>query len=686
MVDVARRAEYERRPAHSRAAATAAATSSTSASVSVRQSSSSLPSRTMPTTGGSPARSGAASSSSSAQAKLAISASGSAPPPTRATVLLDARRRCARRVARRGPGRPRAAPRACAGPGSRRVRARGRGRAQACPRARRASACRRAAPAGADAGAVARPGRRGRRRCPPAARRAACRRRSRRGARRPRGCRGRAARPASSPSAPEPRSSTSARPRRSASCASSASGGCSVKPTIRKFDWWTRSSARGVVADRALVVGDPRAVRRPDLDEAGAASARGRRECGSRRRSRRAPRARRRPRRPSASAASASSTAAALLLTTRAASAPVRSQRHRRGGTGASRGLRPRGRTRGSSSRGRPRRRAPGPPSASGARPRFVCTTTPVALMTREVADCSDRRELGLDAVGGIARLDARPGSPRARGRAAGRHASSTGGRPWSLDERRHALVGEQAIDRREVSQPLLHGQMVERSRPAMIPARDRELRHAQPRGLSAGRSPDRRAAGSRRARPRRGGRAGVDCRCRSRRCRSRDRRSRSSWSGRRSGRCSASRACSCTSLSGSRGRRSTRTEPRAGTTFLGPTGGYLIGFVVAAAVTGMLAERKWDRKFPSSLAAMLTGNVLIYVPGLIWLAAELDTNLEDDARGRSVPVRDRRPDQAVPGGGAPAAGLEGRQEGTWSGARLRGRVTSPPIHSSPPS
>jgi biotin transport system substrate-specific component len=64
--------------------------------------------------------------------------------------------------------------------------------------------------------------------------------------------------------------------------------------------------------------------------------------------------------------------------------------------------------------------------------------------------------------------------------------------------------------------------------------------------------------------------------------------------------------------------------------TFLGPTGGYLIGFVVAAAVTGLLAERKWDRKFPSSLAAMLTGNVLIYVPGLIWLAAEIDTNLED--------------------------------------------------------
>ena len=53
---------------------------------SVRQSSSSLPSRTMPTTGGSAERSGAASSSSSAHAKLGSSASGSAPPPTRATV------------------------------------------------------------------------------------------------------------------------------------------------------------------------------------------------------------------------------------------------------------------------------------------------------------------------------------------------------------------------------------------------------------------------------------------------------------------------------------------------------------------------------------------------------------------------------------------------------------------------
>ena len=63
-----------------------AATSSISPSASARTSSSSRPSRTIPTTGGSPARSGSNNASSTAQAKLGSSASGSAPPPTRATV------------------------------------------------------------------------------------------------------------------------------------------------------------------------------------------------------------------------------------------------------------------------------------------------------------------------------------------------------------------------------------------------------------------------------------------------------------------------------------------------------------------------------------------------------------------------------------------------------------------------
>jgi biotin transport system substrate-specific component len=60
-----------------------------------------------------------------------------------------------------------------------------------------------------------------------------------------------------------------------------------------------------------------------------------------------------------------------------------------------------------------------------------------------------------------------------------------------------------------------------------------------------------------------------------------------------------------------------------------GATGGYLVGFVLAAALTGALAERGWDRQFSSAIAAMLTGNVVIYLVGVPWLATVLDTGLE---------------------------------------------------------
>jgi len=52
----------------------------------------------------------------------------------------------------------------------------------------------------------------------------------------------------------------------------------------------------------------------------------------------------------------------------------------------------------------------------------------------------------------------------------------------------------------------------------------------------------------------------------------------------------------------------------------LGGTGGYLAGFVLAAAVCGWLAERGWDRNLVRTAAAMLIGNAVIYVPGLLWL------------------------------------------------------------------
>ena len=53
-----------------------------------------------------------------------------------------------------------------------------------------------------------------------------------------------------------------------------------------------------------------------------------------------------------------------------------------------------------------------------------------------------------------------------------------------------------------------------------------------------------------------------------------------------------------------------------------GPTGGYLLGFVFAAALAGWLAERGFDRNVMLTAVAMLLGNAVIYIPGLLWLGA----------------------------------------------------------------
>jgi biotin transport system substrate-specific component len=68
--------------------------------------------------------------------------------------------------------------------------------------------------------------------------------------------------------------------------------------------------------------------------------------------------------------------------------------------------------------------------------------------------------------------------------------------------------------------------------------------------------------------------------------------------------------------------------EGRNGVSVLqGASGGYLIGFVVAAAVVGRLAELGWDRKLGGSLAAMLIGSVIIYAIGVPWLKVALDVS-----------------------------------------------------------
>lgn len=52
-----------------------------------------------------------------------------------------------------------------------------------------------------------------------------------------------------------------------------------------------------------------------------------------------------------------------------------------------------------------------------------------------------------------------------------------------------------------------------------------------------------------------------------------------------------------------------------------GPTAGYLFGFLVAAYCMGLLAERGWGKNVLTTFFAMLIGQIILYVPGLVWLA-----------------------------------------------------------------
>jgi biotin transport system substrate-specific component len=54
----------------------------------------------------------------------------------------------------------------------------------------------------------------------------------------------------------------------------------------------------------------------------------------------------------------------------------------------------------------------------------------------------------------------------------------------------------------------------------------------------------------------------------------------------------------------------------------LGATGGYLLGFLLAGAVVGRLAELGWDRHVGGAVVAMIVGNLAIYLVGIPWLMA----------------------------------------------------------------
>jgi biotin transport system substrate-specific component len=61
---------------------------------------------------------------------------------------------------------------------------------------------------------------------------------------------------------------------------------------------------------------------------------------------------------------------------------------------------------------------------------------------------------------------------------------------------------------------------------------------------------------------------------------------------------------------------------------FVGASFGYIVGFVVAAAVVGRLAQAGADRKPLGSLATMVIGSAVIYAVGAPWLAVATGTGL----------------------------------------------------------
>ncbi len=75
----------------------------------------------------------------------------------------------------------------------------------------------------------------------------------------------------------------------------------------------------------------------------------------------------------------------------------------------------------------------------------------------------------------------------------------------------------------------------------------------------------------------------------------------------------------------------------------MGTTGGYILGFIAAAALTGWLAERRWDRRFLGAAVAMTVGTLVTFAFGMTWLAVATGGSLEQILAWGLVPF--------IPGG-----------------------------------
>ncbi len=70
----------------------------------------------------------------------------------------------------------------------------------------------------------------------------------------------------------------------------------------------------------------------------------------------------------------------------------------------------------------------------------------------------------------------------------------------------------------------------------------------------------------------------------------------------------------------------------------LGPTGGYIVGFIFAAALTGWLAQRNWDHRILGAIASFAAGSLVTFAIGLPWLAVVLHLNLQQTLEGGLYP------------------------------------------------
>ena len=77
---------------------------------------------------------------------------------------------------------------------------------------------------------------------------------------------------------------------------------------------------------------------------------------------------------------------------------------------------------------------------------------------------------------------------------------------------------------------------------------------------------------------------------------------------------------------------------PQGFARLLGPTGGYLMSYPLAAFVTGYLAQRGFDRRYSTSIVAMFAGLAIVFTFGVTWLAFGAHVGLSQAVRTGLLP------------------------------------------------